>query len=64
MRLRSDSFERYGEAALAQMVVEVLPKVAHELAAPLASIDDLTVISNDGAGQLSRSVGANLHETL
>jgi len=64
LRLRADAFERYGQAATAQMVVDVLPQLARELAAPMSAIKDLTVISNDGAGQLSRSVASNLQETL
>ena len=64
LRLRAEAFERYGQAATTQMVVEMLPSMARELAAPMAAITDLTVISNDGAGQLSRSVANNLHETL
>ena len=64
LRLRADAFERYGQAATAQMVVDVLPQLARELAAPMSAIKDLTVISNDGAGQLSRSVANNLQETL
>ena len=34
------------------------------LAEPLKGIDGLTVISNDGAGHLSKSVANNLTETL
>lgn len=64
LQRRAEAFEQYGQAAISQMVIEMLPQLARELAAPLASIDDLTVISNDGAGQLSRSVAGNLHETL
>ncbi len=64
MRLRAEAFEKYGDAAVAQMVTDVLPQVARELAAPMAAIDDLTVISTDGASQLARSVGTNLTETL
>ncbi len=64
LRARAEAFERYGQAATTQMVVEMLPQMARELAAPMAAISDLTVISNDGAGQLSRSVANNLHETL
>ncbi len=60
----AEAFAGYGEAARLQMVVEVLPEMARALAEPLGSIDDLTVISNDGAGALSRSVAGNLHETL
>lgn len=64
LRRRAEAFEQYGQAAMAQMVVDMLPALARELAAPLGAIDDLTVISNDGAGQLSRSVASNLQETL
>ncbi len=63
-RLRAEAFERYGQAATTQMVVEALPLVARELAAPMASIKDLTVISTDGASALSRNVASNLTETL
>lgn len=58
------AFRDYGDAARLQMLLEVLPDVAEALAKPLGSINDLTVISNDGAGHLSRSVAANLHETI
>ncbi|MEJ5867255.1 SPFH domain-containing protein [Pseudokineococcus sp. 5B2Z-1] len=60
----AEAFAGYGDAARLQMVVDVLPEMARALAEPLGSIDDLTVISNDGAGALSRSVAGNLHETL
>jgi flotillin len=58
------ALKEFGEAALTQRAIEILPEVARELASPMAAIKDLTVISNDGAGSLSRSVGANLKETL
>jgi flotillin len=60
----AEAFERYGDAARLQMVVDVLPQMAAALAEPLKGIDGLTVISNDGAGHLSKSVANNLAETL
>lgn len=63
-RESADAFRGYGDAARLQMLLEVLPDVAEALAKPLGQISDLTVISNDGAGHLSRSVASNLHETL
>ncbi|TNM64679.1 flotillin family protein [Streptomyces sp. NP160] len=63
-RLRAEAFERYGQAATTQMVVEALPLVARELAAPMSAISDLTVISTDGASALSKGVATNLTETL
>ncbi|GAB3440206.1 hypothetical protein GCM10027517_14500 [Phycicoccus ginsengisoli] len=42
-----------------QMLVEVLPQVARELASPMAAIDKLTVVSTDGAGSLPKTVTNN-----
>ena len=61
---QADALAKYGEAAKLQMLVDMLPRLAAELAGPLGSINDLTVISNDGAGALSRSVGTNMQETF
>ncbi|GAA4963429.1 flotillin family protein [Kineococcus glutinatus] len=58
------ALKEFGEAALTQRALEVLPQVAEALASPLGNIKDLTVISSDGAGALSRSVGTNLQETF
>ncbi|CAL9367405.1 flotillin family protein [Streptomyces sp. Tu 3180] len=60
MHKRADAFERYGDAAVLQMLVEVLPQVVGKAAEPLAAVDKLTVISTDGAGQLPRTVADNV----
>lgn len=54
MEKRAAAFAKYNEAAVLQMLVEVLPQVAREVAAPMAAIDKLTVASTDGAGALPR----------
>ncbi len=64
MEKRAAAFAKYNEAAVLQMLVEVLPKVARELAAPMASIDKLTVVSTDGAGALPQQVTNNLVQTM
>lgn len=64
MSKRADAFAQYGEAAVVQMLVEVLPKVAKEAAAPMSAIDELTVISADGAGALPRQVNDNVMQTM
>jgi flotillin len=64
MDRRADAFARYNEAAVLQMLVEVLPKVAREVAAPMAAIDQLTVVSTEGAGALPRQVTDNLVQTM
>lgn len=64
MDQRAAAFQHYGEAAVLQMLVEVLPQVAREIAAPMAAIDKLTVVSTDGAGALPRQVTDNLVQTM
>jgi flotillin len=64
MDKRADAFSRYNDAAVLQMLIEVLPKVAREVAAPMAAIDKLTVVSTDGAGELPKQVTNNVVQTL
>ena len=64
MEKKAEAFAQYNEAAVLQMLIEILPKVAAELASPMGNIDKLTVISTDGAGQLPKQVTDNLTQTL
>ncbi|MFM9692735.1 flotillin family protein [Streptomyces europaeiscabiei] len=64
MHKKADAFERYGDAAVLQMLVEVLPQVVAKAAEPLAAVDKLTVISTDGAGQLPRTVANNVAQGM
>ena len=60
MDKKAAAFAGYNEAAVLQMLIEVMPKVAAELARPMAGIDKLTVISADGAGELPAPGGQQL----
>lgn len=64
MQKKADAFARYGDAAVLQMLVEVLPQVVAKAAEPLSAIDKLTVISTDGASQLSRTVTDNVAQGM
>ncbi|MGW2598601.1 flotillin family protein [Streptomyces klenkii] len=64
MNKKADAFERYGDAAVLQMLVEVLPQVVGKAAEPLSAIDKLTVISTDGAGKLPRAVADNVAQGM
>ncbi|WP_344362050.1 flotillin family protein [Streptomyces gobitricini] len=64
MRKKADAFAEYGDAAVLQMLVEVLPEVVAKAAEPLGAIDKLTVISTDGAGQLPRTVANNVAQGM
>ncbi|MFE6684907.1 flotillin family protein [Streptomyces sp. NPDC057743] len=60
MQKKADAFARYGDAAVLQMLMEVLPQVVAKASEPLGAVDKMTVISTDGAGQLPRTVANNV----
>lgn len=61
---KAEAFKQYNDAAVTQMVVDMLPLVAGEIAKPLSSIKDMTVISNDGATKLTQTTTDILTQTL
>ncbi len=64
MDKRSQAFATYGEAAVLDLLVKVLPDIVSAASAPLAAVEKMTVISSDGAGSLSKSVAANVAQGL
>ncbi|MEV1010892.1 SPFH domain-containing protein [Streptomyces sp. NPDC049881] len=64
MRQKADAYAQYGEAAVLQMLVEVLPQVVGKAAEPISAIDKMTVISTDGAGRLPRVVADNVAQGM
>ena len=64
MNKRAAAFANYNEAAVLQMLVEVLPQVAEKVAAPIGSIDKLTVVSSDGVNTLPRQINDNVIQTM
>ncbi|XIE81011.1 flotillin family protein [Streptomyces sp. SBR177] len=61
---KADAFGQYGDAAVLQMLVEVLPQVVAKAAEPLAAVDKLTVVSTDGASRLTRTVTDNVAQGM
>lgn len=64
MRLKAEAFAAYGEAAVLDLVAQVLPKVVEAASRPIGEIDKLTVISTDGASALTRSVANNIAQGM
>ncbi|MBK0375936.1 flotillin family protein [Streptomyces californicus] len=64
MQKKADAFAQYGDAAVLQMLVEVLPSVVAKASEPLSAIDKMTVISTDGASQLARTVTDNVSQGM
>jgi flotillin len=61
---KAEAYSRFNQAAIIDRLADVLPKVAHELSEPYANIDDLTVISTDGASKLSQNIAGNFNDTV
>jgi len=57
---RAKALENQSQAVLAQQALETLPRIAHEFASAYGSIDNLTVVSADGANKLSGDVAGNV----
>jgi len=53
MTKKADAWRDYQEAAMVEMLLDTLPKVAAEIAAPLSKVKKVTMVSNG-----SKSVGA------
>ncbi|MFI5913886.1 flotillin family protein [Dactylosporangium sp. NPDC051541] len=64
MKLKADAFATYGEAAILDLLVRVMPDVVKAASDPMANIDKMTVISTDGATSLTRSVASNVAQGL
>ncbi|XP_076452448.1 flotillin-2a-like [Babylonia areolata] len=46
MRLKAAAYKQYGEAAMLSLVLETLPKVAAEVAAPLCRTEDIVMVGD------------------
>lgn len=63
LRQKAEAFKQYNDAAVTQMVVDMLPKLAGEVAKPMANIDGLTIVSTDGASKLTGTTADILSQT-
>jgi flotillin len=55
----AEAFEKFGEAAILDIIVKMLPELAGKVAEPISSIDKLTVVdtgNGEGAARLSNYV--------
>ena len=68
----AEAFEQYGQAAILDMIVRMMPEYAKQVAAPLSNIDKITVVDtgggkNGGANKVTSyatDLMAGLQETL
>ncbi len=60
----AEAFQHYNEAAVLELLVGMLPDLVRSAAEPISGVDKLTVISTDGASNLTRSVASNVEQGL
>ncbi|MCL3860958.1 flotillin family protein [Actinotalea sp. K2] len=53
---KAEALKKYGQAAIAQEVISRLPEIVRAAAEPIGSIQNMTVISTDGASAITKNV--------
>lgn len=67
MDKKAEALKKYGQAAMAQMAIEILPQVAAEVAKPLSTIDKVTIFggeSGSGVGSMANNVPVVMAKTF
>merc|ERR1719461_1029349 len=59
MRMKASAYKQYGDAAILALVLEALPSIAAEVAAPLAKTDEIVLIGggNNTTNEINKLVG-------
>ena len=50
MKEKAEAYKQYNDAAVAEMMIKVLPEIARSVAQPLSSIDKVSIIGGDASG--------------
>lgn len=50
LNAKAEAYEKFGNAAIIDMVVKILPEMAANVAAPISSIDSVKIYGSDGNG--------------
>lgn len=61
MEKKAEAYQKYNKAAMAEMMIQVLPEIAGKIAEPLSRIDKITIIgggndSDNGVGSIAGNV--------
>ena len=62
LALRAEAYRQFNEAAIISTVLSMLPEIVRAAAEPMAHIDTLTVLSNDGASEVVRNATRTVTE--
>ena len=48
MELKAQAYKDYGNAAVMKLVLDAMPKLAAEVAAPLGCVDEIVIVGSGG----------------
>lgn len=60
MEKKAEAYSKYNKAAVAEMMIKVLPEIAGKVAEPLGQIDKITIIGGDGGSNGVEQVAGNV----
>ncbi len=60
MEKKAEAYAKYNKAAVAEMMIQVLPEVAAKIAEPLGQIDKITIIGGEGSANGVEQVAGNV----
>lgn len=60
MEKKAEAYAKYNKAAVAEMMIKVLPDIAAKIAEPLGQIDKITIIGGDGGSNGVDQVAGNV----
>lgn len=60
MEKKAEAYAKYNKAAVAEMMIKVLPDIAGRIAEPLSQIDKITIIGGDGGSNGVEQVAGNV----
>ena len=63
MEKKAEAYAKYNKAAVAEMMIKVLPEIASKIAEPLAQIDKITIIGGDGGEQREQEEKKSFHRS-
>ena len=64
MRMKASAYKQYGDAAIMALVLEALPQIAAEVAAPLAKTDEIVLLggADKTTTEVNKLLGKYSHE--
>jgi len=62
LALRAEAYRQFNDAAIISTVLSMLPEIVRAAAEPLAAIDNLTVLSSEGASEVVKTTTRTLAE--